>query len=241
MKTLTLLTATFCCSLIATGQSANSTIMLNNVMEIDKTRYDGIDRSPYLFKEFVTAKVYDKKAGKTEKYTMNFNGHTQDFEFIYKENKIALNEAYYDVIEMTGGRPSGDYSSKFFSESVRFVKGIDPKSPKKFQIVIYSDENISIIKKFEMRIQTSESTGSGQGIVTKTLFNPFISYYKVENGVTGKLKLNKKSVMESLNNEKVTSYIKKNKLKVSNEEQLKVVMAYYNDLTTSSDRVATNK
>lgn len=239
MKTLTLLTAAICCTLFVNGQPAGSTIMLNNVMEIDETRYEGIDKSPYLFKEFVAAKVYDKKAEKTEEYLMNFNGHTQDFEFKYKGATIALNDAYYDLIEMADGVPNENYAPKFASESVTFTKGLNPEAPKKFQILIYADSKVSIYKDFKMRVQTSESTNSGQGIISKTFFTPVIGYYIVENGVSTRLRMNKKSVIESLGNAEVASYIKKNKLKVNSEEGLKAVMAYYNGVT-KSDVVAVN-
>lgn len=245
MKFLTLFTLAACCSFASFSQPSlkqSATLLMGS--ELNEDRYPDIQKSPYLFAEFAPALVYDKKKNITDEYLLNYNGYTKEFEFLYKYKTYILDVSNYDEIEIAKYIPSADYSSKYVSESIRFVKGIDPKDRKNFQILIHADDNLSVYKKFKVKLSLSESTGGGRGIVKVQFFANNFFYYALKDDAVSNLKLNKKNIQASLNNPEVASYVKKNKLKLNNEKELKQLLAYYREVIlekSSSDPVASNK
>jgi hypothetical protein len=205
MKSLYLFAIAAVCTLSSYGQLGNS---------ISEDRYQDIEKSPYLFAEFVPAKVYDKSKNKTDNYVINYNGYTEDFEFMHNGKIYALDTRRYDVVEVEKYTPNPDYSVKFASTSAKFVKGLDAKNKSKFQILIFANEDMTVFKRYNAKLTETKSTDSGRGIVNHKFFSTFFSYYTVQDGSQNMLRLNKKKILSTLNNTKVEEYAKKNKLKL---------------------------
>lgn len=233
MKFLAFIALAACCSLTSYSQS----VLMGTALEED--RYSEIKKSPYLFKDFAPALVYDKKKNITDKYLLNYNGYTKEFEFLHEDKTYVLDVRYYDEIEIAEYTPSTSYSPKFVSESIRFIKGIDPKDRKNFQMLVHTNDNMTVFKNFDVKLTLSESTGSGKGIVKTELFLSNFSYYTIKGDAISKLKLNKKSVQQSLDGHpKIASYVKKNKMKLNSEQNLRQLLTYYSDVILPEDAIS---
>lgn len=208
---------------------------------IDDSRYEGKEKNPYLFQEFATAKATNTKKGETVEYLINYNGHSKEFEFIHKDVKSAMDARYYDVIEVTDYTPSEHYPAKFASTNIKFMKGLNPNKPKSFSLVVYEDENLVLFKNFVATINKKEFNDPARGVVNIETFAPRFNYYIQVAGETKSIGLNKKKVLSALNNSKVDSYVKKNKIKLKNEAELVELISYYAELTgAAATSVAAN-
>ncbi len=241
MKTLIAFTLALCCVLTTYGQS-DAILAVVNQNALDENRYEGINKSPYLFKDFVTAKAYNLKKDETEEYKVNYNGYTQEFEFQYKGEVIELDQSYYDVIEIASYIPSGDYSDKYVSETIKFVKGLDPKNPAKHQILVFENKELKVYKAFDTRLSTRETNDPARGVVKTQTFNPRFTYSLMKDGKSNVIGLSKKKVLAALNEGQLETFVKKNKIKLDSEKSLLRVLAYYHDVTVkeapTSDAIA---
>ena len=98
-------------------------------------------------------------------------------------------------------------------------------------MLIYADEDMVIYKKFDARITSRSINDPSRGAVKITQFAPGFDYFMTKDGETTEIKLNKKKILAQLNNADVASYVKKNKLKLDNESDLKSVLDYYAQIT----------
>ncbi len=245
MKIITALMLTLCCVLVSFAQAPaekdKSVVMVVNQNAIDENRYEGIEKTPYLFQEFAKAKAYNKGKNETEEYVINYNGNSKEFEFIFNDIKSEMDAAYYDVIEVENSIPSKHYKDKYTSGKVTFVKGIDPSDPRRLDMLVYSDETIVIFKKFSAK-KFKRTMSSGEKVEA---FVPKFDYFMIKDGKKSLFRMSKKNILATLDNAEVEKFAKKNKLKLDSESDLKEVLAYYNKVTLgdkpSSDAVAANK
>ncbi len=225
MKLFTILCAAVCISTSAIAQN-----LLMGQHAIDESRYEGIERGPYLFQEFAKGVATNTEKGETVEYLLNYNGHSKEFEFMYKDVKSEMDAAYYDVIEVANYTPSEHYDNKYATPTIKFVRGLDPKAPKAFSIVVYEDDNVTLYKSFKADISEREFNDPSKGLVQIQSFNPDFRYFVKTDGKTKVVGLNKKKVANGLAHSKIESYIKKNKLKVKTEDELVQVVTYYSEL-----------
>lgn len=237
MKTLTAL----CAILFVVGISYGQDVVVGQ-QSIDENRYEGKEKDPYLFKEFAKAKAINTKKGESVEYLINYNGYSNEFEFIHKGVQSEMDAAYYDVIEVANYTPSEHYNEKYASASIKFVKGIHAKSPRDFQIVIYEDENLVLYKKFNSKISTKEYNDPARGMVKLESFLPSFNYYVKIGDASKSIGFNKKKLLSTLDHAKVEAFMKKNKIKIKNEAELIKVVAYYAELqaaeSSTSDPIA---
>ncbi|MFY0685630.1 MAG: hypothetical protein JXQ90_00620 [Cyclobacteriaceae bacterium] len=224
MKTLTTMVMALLCSVV--------------IAQTD-SRYENIEKSPYLFADFVSAKALIN--GIPEEIELNYNGYTKSFEFAQNGKLKKLVVAPYEQIIVDDFEASSDYSDKYASEEVEFVKGFDSNRPRDLQLAVYSGEGVRVYKKFVVELSKREYTDPVKGRISKEFFVPRFHYYYITDGKTKPLNLGKKKVLAELNDKKIEQYVKKNKLKLDNESDLVNLMAYYDQmLITASEAVAAN-
>ena len=231
MKTLSALAIAMCCAIVAQGQAKEPIFEVVNQNGIDENRYEGIEKNPYLFKEFASAEAHNKAKDEIEAYTLNFNGYTGEFEFIYQDKTIELDQNYYDEIVVTSCVRGEDVPEKYNFESARFVKGLNPEAPGKFQMEVFSNKEIQVFKTFEARLSSREITDPARGVVKMETFSPGMDYFMVKDGKVHNIGLNKKKLIAVLNAPAVESFMKKNKIKVKTEQELTRVLDFYHNLT----------
>lgn len=241
MKLLTLFTLAVCISLTALGQS--ETIRgISNAYALEENRYEGIQGDPFLFAAPVEAIAVNKAKGLTDKYMINYNGHTGQIEFHLNGEIYELDQSYYDEITVASFEPGEDYPEKYAPEGLKFVKGLDKSNPDKHQILLYANAEISFYKEFNVRYSERKINDPSRGIITKELFYPSFQYKTVRDGKVENLKLKKENILEVIDNKQVADFAGKNKLKLKDEKELMQVLNYYAEINTtdepSSDAVA---
>ncbi|MEM9325970.1 MAG: hypothetical protein AAGA85_09950 [Bacteroidota bacterium] len=194
---------------------------------VEENRYEGKEQDPYLFQDFAKAVATKFKTGETEEYLLNYNGYTNAFEIMHDGKLCEMNATYFDVIEVAEYTPSKSYSDKFVSPSLKFVKGVNASAPRKFSVVIVEDESATLYKDFAVKISTREMNDPIRGVVERESFSPSFHYYIKLGDETKPIGLGKQKVVNQLADDKVSSYMKKNKLKIKTEKELVQVVAYY--------------
>lgn len=229
MKFLTTLCMVTMLATISFAQKKSQAIVLGQ-HAIDDSRYEEIEQSPYLFQEFAMGTAYNTSTGEKVEYLMNYNGYSKEFEFIHNDVKSEMDASHYDVIEINDYVASESYNKKFSAPTAKFVKGLDPRAPKLFSLVVYEDENLTAFKRFKVRVGKRQFNDPSQGMVTIQSFVPEFDYFVAQGKATTALSFNKKRVIQALDHDKVTDYVKKNKIKFQNEADLAKVISYYSEL-----------
>ena len=194
-----------------------------NSQDIDPKRYEDIQGNPMLFKDWQKGKIIDNKDTVYNNVTINYNGFEEEFE-VKRNNSafIALNNKYYKTIIIE--------SDQGIDGTLHFEKVADKRFKDKFLRVIHKGEKITIYKYFEAR--KGEVTVQDVG-KTRTFenFSKVSTYYKLEGDRLKIIKVKKKSLVAELGEKKaLDSYIKKNKLKTTNDLDLQKLLAHFETL-----------
>ena len=64
---------------------------LHFITQIDDKRYENFKGSPYMFDDFLNAKIFDNQGEQFENIQLNFNGFTQNFERKFEGELYLLN------------------------------------------------------------------------------------------------------------------------------------------------------
>ncbi len=193
------------------------TLEIHDKIPIDQKRYEGIKRSPYLYKEFVTGRVFDSR----EKYwipiRLNYNGFSGEFEFMHRGQATELNDNHYSKIVMVSQAFNPAYSPRYMSDSTVFLKGVHPKSEDRFFAEVVAGPYWAILKSFEIDLINRKIEDVGKTLELNS-FAPRFRYYLVRNGKVTDLKLTRKSLLNFVGDrQQVIDYMKKEKIKGDKE------------------------
>ena len=186
---------------------------------IDHAEYDEIKGSPYLYDEWHPARLLDSKGIFHDFLNVNFNGFTHKLET--KEDNSTeefLSGSYLKIIVNTG----------VYEET--FLRGIHPEFGRNLVCILYDGQEVKLIKKFEVRLEESVVQTTGIPTVFE-MFAETIEYYIMIEGDLSKVKTKKKSIIEVLGyKSELESYIKKEKLNLNSESDIRNLIAYYESL-----------
>lgn len=212
----------FCCLFILTTTTlfAQATdVLMTNSRSIDKDRYKGVKRSPYLFEDWRKGKIISADAAIIEGVLLNFNGETEGFEIKKGDNFIELDPKWY--IRVLLEEESG--------EVITFQKNFSPPLTNKFTRVVYKGKNLSIVEDFIAKIEVKVVNNVGK----KEEFKRFYSkrnYFLIKDKKITLIKAKKKSLYALLGHKaELDSFIKKGKLKLSTETDLIKLFTFYEE------------
>ena len=213
--------------LLVCGQAIaqNQIQLFTNAQAIDPKRYDGIQGDPMMFKDWQVGVIIDNKDTIYTNLKLNYNGFEEEFEVLKTGTKgtfIALNNKYYKRIELE--------SDKTLNGKIIFEKSDDPKFKGRFLQVIHKSDKVEIYKYFEARKGENVVQDVGK---TRTFenFKKVSTYYIKKDGRLRIVRIKKKSLIEELGQKKaIESFIKKQKLKLSNDKDLQKLLAHYDTL-----------
>ena len=198
---------------------------------VKSKRYDGVKGNPYLFGDFVLAGIMDKKAGLLDSILINYNGYEKNFEHRRKDGKvIALNPNVYlgaTFITKTYAEPLFE---RFMSDTTQFIQGLNMKNPLGMYIKVFNSTEVSVIKEFRVSLVERRLETVGATTMVKNFSSSFL-YYFIKTGSIESFRLKKSTVLNLINDKKVSLFVKKEKIKLDNEQDLKKVLAYYQDIT----------
>ena len=214
MKTPTILLVSLCISTILFSQ--RNDLLFTNGQPIEEDRYEDMEYSPYLFKEWVYGNINPKsdKEAVIENVLLNYNGYTKRFEARKGNRFIELEEEWYTTITIP-------------SQAMVFKVGIHPTLPDRFMRIVYEGKSFTVVQDFVVSLQKREKKVYAKvNIISEFIKRP--TYYMIRNNKATILKLKKKAILELLdNNKQVMTYIKKEGLKMKKEKDLIDVLKFY--------------
>ena len=194
-------------------------VILLNIQEIDEDRYENIRGFPFIWEDWQAGIVINNKGESVEAEKINFNAHTQTFEV--KKGTRFIELATEDQQEVIITSPEGPLT---------FKKEIHPDLPLEFNQLLYKGASLQLVKSTEKEISTKVFQNVGKK-VTVEQFVKRETFYLIEKGELRRLKISKKALLKELEqSKKLDSYIKKNKLKIKNDEDLVKLFAYYESI-----------
>ena len=115
------------------------------------------------------------------------------------------------------------------SDTTEFIKGLNMLDPIGLYIKIFNSTSLTVIKEFRVLLVKRELQNVGATIMVKN-FAPSFLYYLLEGGDIEQFRLKKNSVLNIIDNKEVSLFVKKEKIKLDNESDLKKVLTFYNQL-----------
>lgn len=183
------------------------------IYAIPALRYDDIDGSPFMFKNWMAAEVI---ASSGEIYTeakVNFNGYTNQIEY-YKEEEIK---------EM---RPGSYLKVSFETESGKytFMRSLHPEFGTELVCILFDGQKVDLIKRLTVSVQEYNTPN-------KTI-NKFVQrteYFMIVNGRVNQTNLKKKKVLAALKTDtsNLENYIEENDLGLKTEAEVIQLLNYY--------------
>lgn len=198
---------------------AQSKLLFTNAKTIDVDRYNGFKGDPYMWSEWHTATIYDNKGDEIPDVEINFNGYTNELEVRSDDKFIELDQRNYATIETTH-----DNKPIVLSRGHKgfFMNG--------FIEVIYEGESISMLRKFEAKLEEIEIQNVGKTERIKR-FNTKYLYYLIAHGEVKKVSLKKKKLLEALGRKKeMSTIIDSGLLKTNRLDHLKEILEYFESL-----------
>lgn len=207
-------------------KNQDKTLILNS-NNIDETRYKDIKRSPYLYNEFTYGSLLGKDGSLVDSILINYNGYSQEFE--YKKaggGIIELDSRYYFKATIISDDYNASILHKFDSDTTVFTKGLNVADSRKFYVEVYKSKNVIAFKEFLMTLAVNEVQTVGSTVSFK-YFSPKSFYYMTIDGSPVRFLLKKKSVLGVLDNKEVAAFVKKEKLRMFDEVDLKKALEFY--------------
>ena len=217
--------------LICVHTYAQDDLVILNNESVKVRRYDGIKGNPYLFGDFVLAGIMDKKAGLLDSIRINYNGYEKNFEHKRKDGQIiALDQNVYFGATFISNKYAEPRFKRFMSDTTQFIQGLNIQDPLGMYINIFNSPEFSIIKEFRVTLSERELETVGATMMVRNFASSFL-YYFIQQGSVESFRLKKGSVLSLIDDKQVNSFVKKEKLKLDNEQDLKKVLAYYQGLS----------
>jgi len=201
-------------STMSRAQKVYSAINVNQ--DIDPSRYDEIQGSPYLYKVWQKAQIIRSNGEVNYESELNYNGLTQQLEI--KENEKSKPLPAYTFIKVL---VEGDNGTE------AFLQRIHPDFGDKVICVSYDGQRVKLIKIFTIRLEES----GAQTPIYRTPFEKFVphlDYYIMTDGSLASIALKKKKVIKVLgHNAEIEQYIKEHNLTLKKEFDLIQLLKHY--------------
>jgi hypothetical protein len=180
------------------------------------TLYTDVEGSPYLRDDYEPSSFKAVSGKKYEVARARYNAYQNELEYMQKDKPLVLSQ---ELIEFT--LRDGTYRRGFMP--------IDDLTDKQFYNVLYDGTKVKLLKRVSVIIQKEKPYNSA----TETKrFVKNETYYLSNQGKMTRLKKDKKSLLEALSDKKdgLEAFIKEQKLRFSNENELILAVEKYETL-----------
>lgn len=213
-KYVLILSFVFAVSTMSRAQEVYSATNISQ--DVDPSRYDIIQGSPYLYKVWQKAKIISSNGEVYYESELNYNGLTQQIEI--KENEKSKPLPAYTFIKISVENENGTDA---------FLKRIHHDFGDNVVCVSYDGQQVKLIKIFTVRLEES----GGQTPIHPKAFERFVprmEYYLMTDGRLVSVALKKKKVIKALgHNAEIEQYIKEHNLTLKKESDLIQLLEYY--------------
>jgi len=219
MKTLKFITILFCLILAFSTFAQRNDLLLTNSQTLSENRYEAIEGTPFLFKDWQIGIIHPKNEQEPiEKVQLNYNRHTKSFEIKKDNHFIALDENWYNKVEVVTDKV----------DTWTFETDLLPKKAQRFDRLIHRGKDFRIVEVFFTTIITREKEQYAKTIEIQSFSNKSHIYF-IQNGKSKLIKLKKKSILALFPKHKVVleKFAKDNHLKFTKVNDLKKILMDY--------------
>lgn len=208
------------CLFFTATVSAQFEPMYNSNNEVfTENRYSKVKGSPYLFDDWSKGTIYAADGEVQPHNQINFNGQNGKVEVKEGGDKIiALNAKLYNKIEI-----EVDGQKHVFANRLRGEKDLT------YYEVIYGGKDLYFLKKFESDIKEDDVANYGVS-KSQNRFVPETRHYILRNGQMEFTPRSKGKILKFFNSSKLKKYVKKEKLNLRDDTDLRKALAYFEGL-----------
>ena len=195
-----------------------------NTQTFYTTQYKDIAGSPYLEDKAYPGTVILKDGTKVEDLLLRYSGYEDAVLYEMEGEKAAMIDP-----EMISG-----FEYEKNGEKVKFISAVIFEKEKNFFEVIYEGKvSLYVLHQITLSKKTDNTGGYGDQDLHGSAFKLSDKYvYLNEGGMSQEVNLNKKSLLEVMNNhsQQIEQYIKENKVKLKDHNELVELFQYYDSL-----------
>lgn len=195
--------------------NSQSHVEFSAAKEIDAKRYKDIEGDPYIFKEFKYGKVLTLENGIVDSVLVNYNGFSKFFEVKQDSKVVELDSKRYPLIIV--------YEN---GEEVYYKRMLLKKVGATYARVVHTNDHCTFSESFnvEKKVDISNYGGVDDYVSFK---RKRLYHLELDEG-TFIVKLNKKSILSHLNDEKgITKFVKRQNLSFKKEKDVKKILDHY--------------
>ncbi len=178
--------------------------------------------TPYEFENWKKGYVFTIKGDSMLTAMINYNGYSKLFEIKEEGNYIALNEKYHNKIKIRNGYAYETYKNRLVGSDLEYYQ------------VLYEGENVSLLKRHEVKIKERGESNYAGSVKSKKYKNSTVYYLLDEEGYK---ELNRKDKFfeKYFRSKKVKKFIKDNKLKLKKDMDLIKAVEYGDTFRNAED------
>lgn len=203
-----------------TATAQYSQAKLDKSREINSTNYKSIKGDPYLYEDFMYATFFGSDTIQYQSEFLNYNGYEETFEVLRDGKKYNFSVSDYDSIVI---HPTKNDSLLVYES---FARGVMP-ADNSFANLVYHGTRLKLIREFKVKIDLRVTEAPG-GSMKSERFTKFYYYSMVKDLELTRIRIKKSDIIDKLGHEgEVKAYLKKEKISISDMEDLKKFLAYY--------------
>jgi len=224
MKSIVFFVMFLISSNFALSQLLNIPRLGNEVMRENK--YVDYEGSPYLYPSWKPGIITDKTGKTYDNQQLKYNSYKDQVEINQEGNQIVLNSSlYYKFVFILIDENSNKTMHRVFQSGYK----IDNYTEKDYFEVLY-DGSVKFLKKVKTEFMEENVNSYGSGGQIKRFLTKERYFIINRAGVASELRINKKSLIEAMGDDKesVARYIENNKVKVKSEIDILFILRQLN-------------
>lgn len=196
---------------------------LSDGSTVNDKRYVMYDKLPFFKENFLKGKIITDNGNSVNQLSLRFDMYANELQYIKDKRIYLVSEPVKEFVLYDATDPANlSYTFR------RFNIDVNGKEKPAFCEVLYdgSVKLLKYVKKTEV-----EKTNMTSATITKTFTDYKIDYLQ-KNGKLIRLDKNGKNLLPLLSDkeQQVNEYVKSNKIKLNNDEQLVLLLKYYDSL-----------
>ncbi|MDD3458036.1 MAG: hypothetical protein PHO74_00965 [Weeksellaceae bacterium] len=185
-------------------------------LSIEKAAEGDIKGSAYFNENFLSADIINFPTS----YPMRYNAYLDEMEYEVDGLLYNLDKLQHSIVEFQGVKKK--YVSTTYYDGKNYVNG--------FLVELYSGDNYSLYKREKIEFVAATEAKTTMDMGTDAFYKPLKDMYfiKLKDQSVVDIPKSRKRFVNLLGEDsaKVEDYIKKNKIDLTNEDSLKLLLAY---------------
>ena len=207
-------------------------LIIKSKEPLNPDRYKDFRGNAYLFDDWAKANLYSNDGYVFEDVIANYNALENEVEIKFDDKIQTLDKRHYSRIEVLNEKNPENIHSEVGDKTI-LQRGIHPDQFLGYFVLLYNSPTVTLLKSKEVRKEVRTINDYGKNIDINFLVET-LKYYLIVDGSSNLVRLKKSSLIDQLENQsELEKYVKKNKLKIKNEETAIQLLEYYTSLKGS--------